>query len=147
MRRGVHVCAILFVVLGGAALPLHAQQTEDEEEQEPGVLVEQNETDPFNPSTRIPFILEEELFQGEQPVVVSVRIFNVLQHLVSEPVANNHKEGNRVPLDELEYSSPGRQEAFWDGLDQFGRKVVSGVYFLQLIVNGRSHIKKMLVGK
>jgi hypothetical protein len=147
MGRGVLVGAIIFVLLGGTALPLQAQQPAPDREQERGFRLDQNYPNPFNPTTRIPFFLDEDLFQDGRPVVVSVRIFNILQQLVAVPVALDHTEGNRVPVEGLEYSTPGRKEAFWDGLDQFGRAVASGIYYLQLLVNGRSHVRKMVVSK
>ncbi|MNC95212.1 hypothetical protein D3C83_122770 [compost metagenome] len=47
----------------------------------------------------------------------------------------------------LEYGTPGRHEAFWDGTDQSGRQVASGIYFMQLTVNGQSVSRRMYVLK
>jgi hypothetical protein len=43
------------------------------------------------------------------------------------------------------YTTPGRFEAFWDGLDKDGRKVASGVYIVQLVINGERAHKRITV--
>jgi hypothetical protein len=106
-----------------------------------------NYPNPFNPETTIPFTLSEELFATGTPVVVTVRIFNLLSQLVAYPVALAHPAGANVEVRGLEYSSPGRHEAFWDGTDQSGRPVASGIYLLMLTVNGQSSSRKMIVQK
>ncbi len=112
-----------------------------------GFQLEQNYPNPFNPETRIPFVLEEELFANGRPVVVSLRIYNLLQQFVASPVALNHPAGEGVKLAGLEYTQPGRYEAYWDGRDQSGHQVASGIYFMQLTVNGVSTTRKMYVLK
>ena len=108
-----------------------------------GFDLEQNYPNPFNPETTIPFTLGEELFASGRPVVVSVRIFNLLGQPVAHPVALRHVAGAGVEVNGLEYTQPGRHEAYWDGTDQSGRPVASGIYFMQLTVNGQSVSKKM----
>jgi hypothetical protein len=84
---------------------------------------------------------------GGRPAVVTLRIFNVLQQFVASPKALNHSQGS-VAVENLEYDSPGLKEAFWDATDRQGRKVASGIYYQQLIVNGeRRGLKKMVVTK
>ncbi len=78
--------------------------------------------------------------------MVSVRIYNVLQQFVATPTALSHPNG-QTPLVDLEYITPGRYEAYWDGLDQAGRKVASGIYFVQLTVNGERAVIRMYVTK
>lgn len=113
----------------------------------PGFDLEQNYPNPFNPETTIPFILGEELFVAGNPVVVSLRIFNLLSQPVAFPVALSHPAGAGVEVRSLEYTQPGRHEAFWDGTDQSGRQVASGIYFMQLTVNGQSVSRRMYVLK
>lgn len=113
----------------------------------PKIELRQNYPNPFNPSTRIPFVLGDDMFEGNEPVVVSIRIFNVLQQLVAIPTALSHPTGNGVPVENLEYRTPGQKEAFWDGYDVEGRKAASGIYYLQLVVNGERRIMKMVVAK
>ncbi len=98
--------------------------------------LQQNYPNPFNPATTIPFILHEGLFTAGLPVQVSMRIFNVLTEPVASPIALGHSSGEGVELIELEYTQPGTYEAFWDGTNQSGREVASGIYFVQLKVNG-----------
>jgi hypothetical protein len=112
-----------------------------------GFDLEQNYPNPFNPETTIPFTLDDDLFASGRPVVVSVRIFNLLGQPVAHPVALQHPAGAGVELSGLEYTQPGRHEAFWDGTDQSGRQVSSGIYFMQLTVNGQSVTRKMYVLK
>jgi hypothetical protein len=112
-----------------------------------GFELEQNYPNPFNPETTIPFTLGEELFADGAPVVVSLRIFNLLSQPVAIPVALSHPAGAGVEVRNLEYTQPGRHEAFWDGTDQSGRQVASGIYFMQLTVNGQSVSRRMYVLK
>jgi hypothetical protein len=112
-----------------------------------GFELEQNYPNPFNPETTIPFTLGEELFADGGPVIVSLRIFNLLSQPVAVPVALAHPAGAGVEVRNLEYTQPGRHEAFWDGTDQSGRQVASGIYFMQLTVNGQSVSRRMYVLK
>ncbi len=107
-----------------------------------GFDLQQNYPNPFNPETTIPFILHEGLFAEGRPALVSIRIFNALTELVASPVALGHSSGEGAELIQLEYTQPGTYEAFWDGTDQSGRQVASGVYFIQLIVNGLPHMRR-----
>jgi len=66
---------------------------------------------PFNPSTVIRFILPEEN-------VVSLRIYDVQGRTVQE------WQGQR--------RAAGEHSIFWDGRDQFGKTVASGIYFSEL---------------
>jgi len=143
------ILGVLFVLLlFGAAPGLLAQQTGGATAgQVSGFQLEQNYPNPFNPETKIPFVLAEELFADGRPVVVSLRIFNLLQQMVAVPVALGHPGGEGVQVQQLDYTQPGRYEAFWDGTDLSGRQVASGIYFMQLTVNGVTKTRKMYVLK
>ncbi len=149
MRR-LTFTGVFFLVL--LALPLNmaaAQDTGSDATRatESGFELQQNYPNPFNPTTRIPFALQPSIFADGRPVVVTMRIFNVLQQLVAFPTAMNHPMGNGTPVRELVYESPGQKEAFWDGRDLNGRQVASGIYYLQVIVNGKRRIMPMIVAK
>lgn len=146
MRREACVFFVL-LSLFSVAPALSAQQPRGGASGQDGFQLEQNYPNPFNPETKIPFVLNEGLFADGGPVVVSVRIFNVLQQFVASPTALQHPDGEGLPVINLEYATPGRYEAYWDGRDQAGNQVASGVYFVQLIVDGRSQILKMFVTK
>ena len=146
MRR---LGCVLFVLLSilGLTTSASAQQVGPAGKQDSGFHLEQNYPNPFNPETKIPFVLFEDLFADGKPVIVSVRIFNVLQQFITAPTALNHPRGEGVPVLELEYPYPGRFEAYWDGRDERGRQVASGVYFVQLTVNGKTQFQRMYVTK
>ena len=148
MRRFLRVLSVL-LPLFCAAQVLHAQDPGRDQppRQGSGFQLEQNYPNPFNPETTIPFALGEELFVDGQPARVSLRIFNILSQLVAHPVALRHPAGEGVELIDLEFAQPGRYEAFWDGTDQSGRQVASGMYFMQLTVNGETAVRRMLVTK
>lgn len=148
MRRTIGVLSVLLLSVGCAG----ALSAQDPGRGAPpgranGFQLEQNYPNPFNPETTIPFTLGEELFVDGGSAVVSVRIYNILQQLVAFPVALGHSSGEGRALDRLEYVRPGRYEAFWDGTDLSGRQVASGIYFMQLTVDGRSQMRKMYVLK
>lgn len=145
MRRVL--CVLLLLAWGGAA-SLSAQDPPVREgERNPGFKLEQNYPNPFNPETRIPFVLEESLFEdGERPIV-SIRILNILVQFVASPVALRVPGSEQLPLLQVEYPAPGRYEAYWDGRDRNGNLVASGVYLVQLIVDGETDIMKMYVTK
>ena len=138
---GVWLAALAVLVV--SSLP--AQETV--ERPSGGFSLGQNYPNPFNPETRIPFDLNEDLFSDGETPVVSIRIFNILQQLVAVPTALRHPLGEGVPVSDLEYPSPGRYEAYWDGTDGSGREVASGIYLMQLTVNGVSQTRKMYVTK
>ena len=103
-----------------------------------GFRLEQNYPNPANPETYIPFYLEEGLFQNGDTRVVSIRIVNILRQLVAIPKAVGLPRGRDVPVNNLRYTEPGRKVAYWDGRDLRGRRVPSGVYYCELVVDGQS---------
>ena len=148
MRRIVGVLSVLLALFCTAQV-LSAQDPgrDPQSRQANGFQLDQNYPNPFNPETTIPFTLGEELFVEGRPAVVSLRIFNLLQQVVAHPIALGHPSGEGVELVDLEYNQPGRYEAFWDGTDPLGRQVASGIYFMQLTVNGSSTVRRMYVQK
>ena len=146
MRRMIGVTVVL-LSLGLAARPAEAQSQGSTVQNRAGALLP-NYPNPFNPETTIPFVLDPELFEGGGLVRVSIRILNLMLQPVAIPTALNHPAGNRPGVLNLEFTTPGRHEAYWDGLDMNGRKVASAPYLVQLEVNGRHRgLMKILVKK
>ena len=145
LRRWLGVSLVAIALCGVAPLP--AQEPPRSEGPRSGFSLEQNYPNPFNPETRIPFVLSPDLFAGGGDPVVTIRIFNILQQVVAVPTALRHPLGEGVPVANLEYSTPGRYVAYWDGTDMNGRQVASGIYLMQLTVNGVSQTRKMYVTK
>lgn len=117
-----------------------------QQEPESGFELGRNYPNPFNPDTRIPFDLFEGVFPEGRPANVTIRIFNILRQYVASPTALGHPAGDGTPVVDLEYTSPGHYEAYWDGRDRSESLVASGVYILELMVNGRPQVRRMFVG-
>ncbi len=147
MRRLPRVMLVLLIMFAPAYTSVSAQVGGEPTQESGGFTLEQNYPNPFNPETKIPFVLHEELFDDGRPVVVSMRIFNLIRQPVAVPQALNHPAGQGALLVQLTYDRPGRHEAFWDGRDFAGATVASGVYWVQLTVNGVSKAKKIIVTK
>ena len=86
----------------------------------------ENYPNPFNPSTKIQFGLPTD-------AQASIVIYNTL--------------GQKVRTLVDEYRASGRYEVSWDGRDDLGRTVGSGVYLYRLVSGQTSVIKKMLLVK
>lgn len=86
----------------------------------------QNYPNPFNPNTYIDYSIAE---AGN----VNVTIFNI--------------KGQRVKTLIDEFQASGTHKLAWNGEDEAGRKVTSGVYFYQIKSGNYSSIKKMLLIK
>ena len=87
----------------------------------------QNRPNPFNPVTTVSYDVAT-------PGVVSIRIYNVSGQLV------------RTLLDE--FKGVGRYQAVWDGRNDNGATVTTGVYFYRMTATGfATQTKKMLLLK
>jgi hypothetical protein len=147
MRRGTGVLLVLLALLGfagdasGQQIPTNPCAASASE-----FSIQQNYPNPFAAGsvTRIPFDLCDSLFAEGRSVVVSLRVFNVIQQFVAAPVALNHPSGTGVPTTQLEYAQPGRYIATWDGRDSNGALVASGVYWVQLTVAGKTPVTKRI---
>ncbi|MCI0553751.1 MAG: T9SS type A sorting domain-containing protein [Anaerolineae bacterium] len=106
---------------GGSSLAnarVSSQDTDDAETSFPLNIVkdyglEQNYPNPFNPSTMISFALPE---NGK----VTLRVFTLTGQLVRQVASGDY--------------ASGRHEVIWDGKDDRGAAVASGVYFCQIVV-------------
>jgi len=90
--------------------------------------LEQNYPNPFNPRTRVVYYVAEGAAQRVEVVVYDVRGARV-RTLVDGMVAG------------------GRYEVEWDGRDNGGGVVASGVYFCRMVSTGFTQTRKMLLLK
>lgn len=148
MARAPAVLLIL-VVMSGLSAPFSAAAQEPDPpvpaQPQHGFRLEQNYPNPVNADTYIPFYLEEQLFKGGENHIISIRIYNILRQLVAVPSAVGHPRGKDVVLTGLRYTEPGRKIAYWDGKGLNGRRVPSGMYFCELVVNERSDFIRIVV--
>jgi hypothetical protein len=139
----------LFFLLLGAPLAAHGQAILPTEgsgtDRGSGFVIGQNYPNPFSDRTRIPMELSNDLFADGREAVVSMRIYNVFREFVAVPVSLSHFSGSGIPVEALAYTSPGRHEAEWDGRNRNGDPVPTGVYLLEVTVNGRAQVLKMVV--
>lgn len=84
----------------------------------------QNYPNPFNPETWIPFRLAEDCR-------AEIRIYDVNGRLI-----------RRLSLGHLD---PGRHQVRWDGRNELGERVSSGIYFYQLITPQYSAVRRMMI--
>ncbi|MGH7598809.1 MAG: FlgD immunoglobulin-like domain containing protein [bacterium] len=91
-------------------------------------VLKQNYPNPFNPSTTIAFSLPEN-HRG----AVSLRIYNMLGAVVRELVTGD--------------LAPGHYTKVWDGLDNSGQRLASGLYIYQLRAGNFSASRKLLLMK
>jgi hypothetical protein len=150
MRRAPPVLLALLVIYGFLSPPAPWAQEPAErppiQRQAQGFRLEQNDPNPFTRDTYIPFYLEDGLFQGGEPRLVTIQIFNLLNQLVAVPRAPDHPRGKNLPVQNLPYSESGRKVAYWDGRDTRGRRVPPGVYYCQLVVSGQQpQMRKIIV--
>jgi hypothetical protein len=88
--------------------------------------LDQNYPNPFNPSTEIGF-------DFPKPSFVSLDIFDVLGRKVSTLIN--------------EHLTAGSKRVQWDGKDNTGAEVASGVYFYRLRIGDHVEVKKMVLLK
>jgi hypothetical protein len=84
----------------------------------------QNYPNPFNPQTTIFYYLPD---VGYQPAEVELKIYNILGKLV------------RILVSERQY--PGEHRVVWDGKNDKGEDLSSGIYFYRLKVSGIEFVK------
>jgi M6 family metalloprotease-like protein len=91
----------------------------------------QNYPNPFNPATTVRFTVRAAL--GRPMPKTTIKIFNLLGREV------------KTLVDEIQ--RPGVYTVEWDGSDEIGRRVASGVYFYRMTRGGDSETKKMVLLK
>jgi hypothetical protein len=88
--------------------------------------MQQNYPNPFNPNTLIEYTLPKS-------TPVKIQVFNILGQDV------------RVLVDESQ--EPGYKTVYWDGKDNSGREVGSGIYFYRIVAGSFVKCKKMALLK
>jgi subtilisin family serine protease len=94
----------------------------------------QNFPNPFNPETVINFIVsgQDDIHTGNGEVV-SVDIFNI--------------KGQKVRTLVSDFMASGEHSVIWNGTDDNGQSVTSGIYFYRLHTNNYTETKKMILMK
>ena len=138
MGRTRSVLLILLLLAGSSSPPSAAQELRSSPplERERGFQLEPNYPNPVSTETFIPFTLDSALFRGRDTVVVSLRIVNPLRQTVAIPVLAEGEGVNRAPIINLAFREPGRKIAHWDGRNQAGEPLPSGVYYCQMEIRG-----------
>ena len=90
-----------------------------------------NFPNPFNPDTYIPY-------QLHQPAQVRLTIYDIRGALVREIDLGHRAAGQYLT---------STSAAHWDGCDQGGQRVASGVYLYRLQAGPVAHVRKMVVVK
>jgi hypothetical protein len=144
MRRTLGVGVVLLLMLLLVPSGAQAQQSGTGGDGARSRLLP-NYPNPFNPETRIPFLLLESDFVGGRPAVVTIRIRNPVGEVVGVPKALNHPDGNGVEVLNLKYMTPGVHETYWDGINLRGVKVASGMYVIEQWVNGERMAPRTIV--
>ena len=84
----------------------------------------QNYTNPFNPTTSIQY-------QLGKPTYVQIRIIDILGERICALINEHQKEGV--------------YRIYWDGTNQEGVPVTSGLYFLEIVTSEFRELKKMML--
>ena len=108
---------------------------DDEEERIESFDLSQNHPNPFNPATSIQYSVSsrQKKAAGGFFTHVTLRIYNILGQKV------------RTLLDEPK--SSGSYQVMWDGKDEKGKEVSSGIYFYRLDTENYQETKKMTLLK
>lgn len=91
----------------------------------------QNYPNPFNPETWIPY-------QLARPSHVAIRIYRSTGEIVRTLDLGRKEAG---------FYTDRAKAAYWDGMDDAGQKVSSGVYFYTIQTDGFAATRKMLLSK
>jgi len=107
-----------------AVLATEVGESTEEENRPPVFQLFQNYPNPFNSSTVIWYRLPD---VGYQPAEVEITIYNLLGKVV------------RTLVKTRQY--PGEHKVLWDGRDDSGKEVASGIYFYRMKVSGLELVK------
>ena len=90
-----------------------------------------NYPNPFNPETWIPYHLAN-------PSDVQITIYDTRGSIVRQLNLGHQREG---------YYTSRSRAAYWDGRNDVGERVASGIYFYQLQADNASFLRKMVILK
>jgi hypothetical protein len=93
--------------------------------------LQQNYPNPFNASTIVSFTVHSKRRTENGPIPTSLKIYNVKGELVRTLMEEKKK--------------PGECKVIWDGKNQKGEDVASGIYFYKLKAGDFSQTKKMIL--
>jgi hypothetical protein len=97
-----------------------------------GFALSQNYPNPFNPVTRIQYQVGSNQQNADNLARrTTLKVYNLLGHLV------------RVLVDEKQ--TPGSYRVLWDGIDEDGEEVSSGIYFYRFESDEYVETKKMIL--
>jgi len=96
-----------------------------------GVVLYPNRPNPVRSSTRIPFAIGADSPTGTARV--TLRIFDASGRLV------------RTLLDGVAETTPAVRVPTWDGRDEKGQRVGSGIYYYRLTVAGTKELSRRMV--
>ena len=99
----------------------------------PLIKLLQNYPNPFNSNTVIPFTVNSSPLTENGPLLTALRIYNILGQEI------------RTLVDEEKL--PGAYEVSWNGKDNNGIEVASGIYLYKLQAGLHTQVKKMLLVK
>ncbi|HUV36719.1 MAG TPA: M14 family zinc carboxypeptidase [Patescibacteria group bacterium] len=96
-----------------------------------GTALSQNYPNPFNPVTTIRFTVGTDALNGSGLATVFLAVYDCT--------------GRRVAVLENVHRPPGPYEVRWEGRNDAGRALASGVYFTRLTVGGRSWTRTLIL--
>jgi len=108
-----------------------AVEDEDEPNFPKDFQLNQNYPNPFNPTTTIKFKVQGSRFKV--PLPTTLKIYNILGQMV-KTLVNEPK-------------SSGEYEVVWDGKDEKGNSLASGIYFYRLAFGEQTETKRMVLLK
>ncbi|KPJ62810.1 hypothetical protein AMJ44_15115 [candidate division WOR-1 bacterium DG_54_3] len=114
----------------------HFTAVEEEEEGESRICdlsLSQNYPNPFNPTTTLHFTVHSPQSAVRSPIPTTLKIYNVMGQEV------------RTLVDEPKQA--GSYQVIWNGKNENGKEVASGIYFCKLKAGDQAQTKKMILIK
>lgn len=157
--RAASVAAALVAgALTGGAGPASAQAPPPADTTPVAFRLGDPSPNPFQEEVRIPFRLGPEEASGADPrgedrergaasdsAVVSLAVYNVLYQRVAWARIREEDGEEGAPVRDRSFAVPGRYEVVWPGRAREGRQVPAGPYFLELVVDGRTAVRKVIL--